>query len=206
MFTLQSLFNKALVSLMLALANAAAVAGPTYHVSVDTAAFAGNGSGHFDFTLAGVVPGAQTIATLSNFSGAFGAETDRSGAVSGALPGLVSLTNTDSLNYLTQAAVFGGIFGFDISFSGDYDTIGGANGATFSLSLFNQALDAYLAMDFVSFSIVPAFGGAPALVDVAADSALATVAAVAAVPEPSELLLMLTGLALMGLIAQRRMR
>lgn len=201
MFNLKSLCKQALFALMLALAAGSAAAGPTYHVAIDTTTLAVNGTGHMDFLLAGNVPGAETIVTLSNFSGAFGGETERFGGVAGALPGLLTLVNTDTLNYLTQAVAFGGLFGFDVSLSGAFETTGGADGAVFGVSLFNQDMDAYLAADIVSFSLIPAAGGTAALVTA---SAIDGMAAATQVPEPSELLLMLTGLGLMGWIVRRR--
>ena len=201
MFNFKSLYTKALLALIFVTSASAAFAGPTYRVSIDTAALAGNGSGNLELVLGGNVPAANTIVTLSNFSGAFGTETERAGDLSGALPGQVAFTNSTGYELLVQAVTFGGLFGFDVSFGGDYDSIGGANGATFGLSLLNQDLDQYLAFNFLSFEVTPAFGGAPAMVAVFADNALA---AVAAVPEPSELLLLLTGLALMGLTLRRR--
>ena len=208
MFNLTSLFNKALFALMLAVTAAGAAAGPTYHVSVNTTSLAAEGGGYLDFLLAGNVPAAETIVTLSNFSGAFGAEAGRAGGVTGALPGNVTLVNGDIMNYLTQAVTFGGLFGFDVTFSGGYETVGGSDGASFGVSILNAAMSDYLALDIVSFAIVPAFAGAPAAVDVAVDAALAsaTLADPAQVPEPSELLLMLTGLGLMGAMLRRRSR
>jgi hypothetical protein len=208
MFKLTTLFHKALFALMLAITAASATAGPTYHVSVNTTSLAAQGTGYLDFLLAGNVPAAETIVTLSNFSGAFGADAGRSGGVTGALPGMVTLINSDSINYLTQAVTFGGLFGFDVTFGGDYQTVGGSDGATFGVSIFNADMSAYLGLDVVSFALVPAFGGAPAAVNVAVDAALASavLADPAQVPEPSEWLLMLTGLALMGAMLRRRSR
>lgn len=204
MFNLKSLCKQALFALMLACAASGAAAGPTYHVAIDTSSLAGELGGHLDFVLAGNVPGAETIVTLSNFSGAFGAETERAGGIGGAIPGLLTLVNSDSLNYLTQAVALGGLFGFDVSFSGAFETTGGPDGAVFGVSLFNQQMSDYLATDIVSFTLVPAFDGAPAQVGAAALAGLGAISAASQVPEPSELLLMLTGLGLMGLIVRRR--
>lgn len=204
MFNFKSLLNKALCALMLAVAAGGALAGPTYHVSVNTTSLAAKGSGNLDFSLGNLVGAAETIVTLSNFSGAFGGEADRLGNVTGAIPGTVVLRNVDELSFLTQSITLGGLFGFDVSFSGAFATTGGADGTTFSVSLFDQAMSDYLAFDFVNFEVVPAFGAAPSQILTRFDEGLANVGIAAEVPEPSELLLMLTGLALMGAMLRRR--
>lgn len=203
MFKLTSHFYKALCALVFSAAAGGVFASPTYHVSVNTETLAGNGDANLAFVLAGNVPAAETIVTLSNFSGAFGAETDRTGGVTGTIPAGATLFNADFLNYLIQRITLGGLFGFDVSFSGGFETVGGTDGAVFGVSLLDETATSFLASDIVSFSLVPAFGGEAAQVIVETSGEFGSVA-IAEVPEPSELLLMLTGLALMGVMLRRR--
>jgi hypothetical protein len=201
MFNFKTLVQQALLAIALAIGSGAAVAGPTYQVTVDTAAFAGE-TGLMDFFFFSNGGAPSAIATLSNFSGAFGAELERGGSVAGDIPGGVSFTNTDGFNYLTQVVSLGGKFMFNISFAGDYETIGGADGASFTLGLYDADFVGSLGVP-VEFQLVPAFMGVAADVIVLADASLANVNVV---PEPSELLLMLSALAMMGLVVRRRSR
>lgn len=201
MFNFKTLVQQALLAIALAIGSGAVVAGPTYQVTVDTAAFAGD-TGLMDFFFFSNGGAPSAVATLSNFSGAFGAEYERAGSVAGAIPGDVSFTNTDGFNYLTQFVSLGGKFMFNISFSGDYETIGGADGAAFTLGLYDADFVEQLGVP-VEFQLVPAFMGAAAEVIVLADASLAEVNLV---PEPSDLLLTLSGLVLMGFVLRPRSR
>lgn len=192
-------FKTLLVSLALLCASATASAGPTYRVTLDTSGYSGV-SGLLDFTFLAANPASPvTGATLSNFSGAFGLEAGRTGAVSGALPGQVTLYDAAGDNWLTQAVSLGASFGFDISFDDGYLANGGLDGSTFAVSLYNGDFSQYLGIDgpLLQFDVLPGF----ILVSDNND-----IAQIAVVPEPSELLLALTGLAMMGLIARRRAR
>ncbi len=206
MHNLKTFLQQAMFALAMAFGSGAAMAGPIYHVDVDTSSLAGTGL--MDFNFLANLGAAPATASLSNFSGAFGAEFDRSASVLGAIPTGVSLTNEDGGNYLTQAVTLGGMFGFDIVFSGDFVMMSGQDASLFSVSLYSDNFASYLGVDgaFAEFSLLPSIGGAPAEVLVSPANALANIAAVAEVPEPSELLLMLSGLAMMGLIIRRRTR
>lgn len=201
MFNIKHFARQALLALTLALGSVTAMATPYYHVNVNTAGLSGTGLMDFTFLGLGGAPGAT--ATLSNFSGAFGAEALREGAVSGAIPGIVDMSNTDAFNALTQIVTLGGMFSFDVNFSGDFMAAAG-DGTTLAVSLYNDDFTKYLGVEgaFAQFDLTPGAAGA-ALVGVSGPNALADVAVV---PEPSELLLLLTGLGLMGVIVRRRTR
>ncbi len=124
----------------------------------------------------------------------------RLGSVSGALPGLVTMTNADIISYLTHAATLGGYFGFTVNFSGDFETIADANQSMFSVALYNDDATVQLAR-LVDFTIVPAFNGDPVAIVIDAGA----LAAVSEVPEPSALLMVLTMLALAGVASRRKM-
>ncbi len=172
-----------------------ALAGPSYQISIDTSAWAGS-SGFIDFNFESNVGAVPAEALLSNASGAFGAEFDRFGSVTGDLAGTVLLTNAPGPNYLTQAADFGGVFSFVLAFGGQFDSTPGSDGALFGISLFNDALTETLGADgaILAFALTPAFNGDAASVLVSVNAPLA---AAVPVPEPSQAALLLAGLALL---------
>lgn len=199
MFNFKQFAQQALFALALACGSSAAVAGPTYQVTIDTSSFAGE-SGLLDFAFSnGFVGTVGATATLSNFSGSFAAEVDRFGSVSGAIPGMVSMTNDELISYLTQAVTLGGNFAFTIHFGGDFETIDDVNESLFSVALYDADMTAMLAQ-LVDFTIVPGVNGVPASIVINAGD----LASVSEVPEPSQLLLMLSALALAGAVVRRR--
>ncbi len=200
MFNFKSLVQQAILACALVLGASPAFAGPVYHVSINTAAIAEpTGIMTFDFLGMDVVDVAT--ATLSNFSGAFGAEESRGTAVTDIAGGYSFASGFEG--YLTRAVTLGGIFGFDITFA---DGFSGNDGATFSIALYNNDYSSYLGLDgnLVAFELVPEMGGEPSFVTVSEDNAFASVSELSGeVPEPSDLLLMLTGLAMAGLVTRR---
>lgn len=179
----------------------AAVAGPSYHVSVDTSAYAGEGL--MDFTFLANLGATPATAVLNGFSGAFGAEYDRSGDTTGAIPGQLALGNQGGGSTLTQLVALGGLFGFDIRFDGDFASTANIDGSTFSVSLYKTGFSDFIGVagSFATFELLAPANGQPGSVEISGPNALATVAAV---PEPSALLLTLGALVLVG--ARRRTR
>lgn len=205
MFNVKNFAHQAFLSLALVFASAVAYAGPTYVVTIHTQAYAGE-SGLLDFGFLGDAAATSELVTVSNFSGAFGAEFDRAGGVLGDLGSVVTFSNTGSANYLTQEVVLGGDFSFLLNFSGDYAMPADPNdalGLTFVVALFNADLSEMLAQ-LVQFNLMPFVAGEAANITVTANADLVDVSLVAEVPEPSQLLLMLTALALAGAALRRR--
>ena len=159
-----------------------------------------------DFGFLGDASAANELVTVSNFSGAFGAEFDRAGGVVGTLDDVVTFSNTGSSNFLTQEVILGGDFSFLLNFSGDYAMPANPNdasGLTFVVALFNSEFSDLLA-PLVQFDLMPFVAGEPANITITANADLVEVAEVAEVPEPSQLLLMLSALALAGVAMSRR--
>lgn len=203
MFNFTHLVRKALLAAALALVSAAALAGPTYLVTIHTQNVDAE-TGLMDFNFYTTADAVGGVVSLSNFSGAFGLEVDRAGTATGAIPDAVSFSSGMTSNYLTQSVVFGGDFSFNVTFSGDYETMEGLYAPTFQVSLYDDFLSTEFGMA-VQFDLLPALNADPAGVLVTVpDADLATVAAVAEVPEPSQLLLMLSALALAGVALRRR--
>jgi len=197
MINFKKFASHAFMALALAMGAAAAQAGPIYHVAINAATF-GPGAGTLEFAFAGpeLTP---TTATVSNLTGALGAAT-QSAFVIGAAPGDIVFTNGDSYNFLSYAvANIGGMYEFDISFS---DFSANTDSLQFLINVINdETLDFF---NPVQFTLVAGFMDDEAYLDIFFDDAVATVTEVSQVPEPSQLLLLLTALAIMGAIARRK--
>jgi hypothetical protein len=198
MFNFIILARKALLAAALVICSGAALAGPNYLVTIHTQGFSGE-SGLLNFGLGNTGDAPSAIAHMWNFGGAFGDEFDRSSSVTGDLEGGLSMTNGGASNYLTQAVILGGDFSFNLSFSGDYETLISQWDTLFAVQLFDSSLSE-LWGNVAQFDLVAAYNGEPVavLVDVNPD-----LADVVEVPEPSGLLLLCSAIALAGLARRR---
>lgn len=195
MFNLKTLFTRALLALMLATGAGAALAGPTYHVTVDTRGY--EGSGILDFLFLGYDTSAEGQAFLSNFTGDYGSDSTLEGDASGDIGSGVVLGTNDAFNSFAQSVNLGGRFSFDLRF--ELGPIGDPLGL--SVGLFSDALGQYLGAGgtLVSFELAP---GQADLVVRDAD-----LVRVAEVPEPAGMAQLALGLALMAwTVRQRRKR
>ncbi|WP_426111082.1 NF038129 family PEP-CTERM protein [Massilia sp. PWRC2] len=204
MFKLPRMFTSAVLALSLLTSSAMALAGPTYHVTLDTSAYSGS-NGNIDFLLLAANGATGASAVVSNYVGQLGASADAFGAVAGALPGPLTLTNADGTNEFYQSVIFSKMISFDVAFFGDFLNTVGADASSFTIALLNQAGDAYLGtgpgINQVEFSLTPMSSGLAGSVMFTATDAGANVAVV---PEPSALLLMVAAIGLMGLMLRRR--
>ena len=206
MFNFITLARKALLAASLVLFSGVAMAGPSYLVTIHTNAYSGE-TGLLDFSMGSDASARLAIANLWNFSGKFGDQYDRTGSVDGNLADGVTFTNAGASNFLTYNVILGGDFSFNISFSGDYESVEAVAGSVFDVVLygmdFNDTLDRA-----VQFQLIPLNNGDAAYVDVLAnpDSTVVTELVAVDVPEPSQLLLMLSGLALAGVALRRTCR
>ena len=198
----KSFIQSAILIAAMAFGAAPAFAGPTYNVTIDTSRLSET-SGLLDFFLTSNADSPDlTSVTLTNFTGNFGAEYAREGDVADIAGGYV-IGSGAGWSWLTRTVNLGGSFGFTVGFA---DGFGGIDAVGLAVSLFDANQQQYLGADgpLVFFTLVPETDGAPSFVTVEADNARTTVAeAVAEVPEPSDLLLMLTGLALAGFATRR---
>jgi hypothetical protein len=204
MFNITTLARKALLAAALVFISGAALAFPSYQVTIHTQAYSGE-SGLLDFNFGGNADAPMGIATLWNLTGNFGAEYDRAGDVAGDVATGLTFTSGAASTYLTQAVILGEDFVFNIAFSGPVEFMDSPSGLSFGVGLYDS--DLQLSFDFpVQFDLIPAFNGDPAGLFVTANPDTTTVnELVADVPEPSQLLLMLSALALAG-VARRRSR
>lgn len=194
MSNLKKILSRSLLAVALG-ACGSVFAAPVYHVTVDTTTL-GNGSAILDLELGALAGAAPVTATLNHFMGAYGAS-DFDGNASGSIGSSVRLVNDAGLSDLFQGVMLGGLFSFDLSF--DVGT-GGADGSSFTAMLYNPDYTAALGMDtpLVDIELMP--GQADVV------SPANAYASVSAVPEPSTLLSMVTGLGLLGSSLRRRAR
>lgn len=196
--------RRAVLAAVLAASSSLALADPLgYHVEIDTSAFSGAGFLDFSF-IAGNSPAPGASATLSNFSGAFGALESLEGNVSGSLPGTLTFGNSGAYNDWFHNVTLGGKFAFNIVFGGDFLTTAGNAGTTFGVGLLDASGMSYLGNvngNLLQFELTPVYGGMPASI---AGSTYASIASISAVPEASEWMMLTGGLALIGLALRRR--
>ena len=195
--------RRAVLAALLAGSASVALADPLgYHVEIDTSTFSGAGFLDFAF-IAGNSPAPGASATLSNFSGAFGALESQEGSVSGSLPGTLTFGNSGAYHDWFHNVTLGGKFGFNVVFGGDFLTTAGNAGTTFGVGLLDASGTAYLGNvngNVLQFELTPLNGGVPASI---AGSTYASIASISAVPEASEWMMLTGGLALIGLALRR---
>ena len=193
MFNLKNLFSRALLALMLVTGAGTALAGPTYHVTIDSTGYTGTGT--IDFLFSTYVPSSDGTAFLSNFTGNYMGQGTAVGEVSGDLGTGLLLGTRDGFSTFEQALGLGQRFSFDVRFdTGAFD-----DGLGFSVGL-RDAMNQYLG-ETGTLVVIELTPGEPNLVMV--DAALANAAEV---PEPATLAAMMLGLTLMGSTLRARRR
>lgn len=185
MLNLKNLFTRALLALMLVTGAGAALAGPTYHVTVDSEDYSGTGT--IDFLFSAFITPAAATAYVSNFTGDYTGQGNAVGEVSGDLGTGLVLGTRDGFGAFAQTLNLGNRFSFDVRF----DTGALNEAVAFSVGLFSDEIGQYLGQNgtLVAIDLIP---GEPALVAVDA------LASVSEVPEPATLASLALGLALMG--------
>jgi hypothetical protein len=198
MFNINTFVRHGVLALSLGCAALAAQAAPTtYHIAVDTAAYGANGS--LDTTVGSTNSAALLLASMANYSAGFnGVDPLYSGAYQTTATGY-ALTNGSGYNYLSQLVSFGSILSFDVTFSGSYFDVAGTEATGFDVALYDAA-GSFLG-DVVRFNFATTGTDRITYVNGLGN---ATLVDANAVPEPTQLVLMLTALAMMGVMVKRR--
>jgi hypothetical protein len=193
MFTMKALFIRALLALCLIGAVPAALAGPTYQVTIKTANLPANlpAASMLDLQFLGLGGAEPAFAYLSNFSGDL--DVLSLDNASGDLASGFTIGNNTGLNSVLFQLLSASTIRFDVRF----ETGAAGDGTTFSAALLDEFFG-NLGGDFplLEIDLMP---GAPDELRVTAGLAEAN-----AVPEPADWALVMTGLLLIG--AMRRMQ
>ena len=199
-----SLLRQCLLAIALAGAAFGAAAGPTsFHVTLNTATI-GPDARFIDFFFSHAFGAPAITATVSKLTGAFGPVTDQGGNATANIGGTLTIGNgPGDINFIDFTPTFGGAFGFDVSFDTGFLSAASTAGSFFSLSVLDMNLapvggDFGLAMfdlDSVNGIVLSTVGRFATIV---------AIDAVTAVPEPTSVLVMLTGLGLVGFARRRK--
>ena len=184
MFNIQKYLRHVVLALGLAAASLTATASvlPTYHIGV--ANTDASDIAYIDFLFSSTDGAAPVTASLSHFAGIALSELDRAGEVRNTAGGF-AFDNTGTFNYLLFAV--GGPFAFDLNFSEDFlGFVSAFNSSNFSIALYDSNYEIFGdETGTLNFSL------SDTGVDITSTS---PVVSVVAVPEPTDWLLMLTGL------------
>lgn len=191
---LKAVSARGLLALSLLGCAGGAVAGPLYHVSLDTTNL--SGSGYLDLTFSNLGDAAPATATLTNFTGHFDVGSLSQGIVSGDVGSTVTLGNTETFNELLQAVDYGGLFSFDVRFD---EAESGNVGTDFGVALTNATLDDYAPGTGGNLVVIGLMPGMPDAV-----SANDRFTTVAAIPEPASAALLAFGLLLLPIRLGRK--
>ena len=201
MFKVKNLLRHAVLALALVGSPFAAIAAPvSFHVDLNTSTL--SGPGYIDLQFGALTSAPLTTVTFSNFMGAFGAVDFSDGDVVVNADGSYTLGNLPDIgSLLSFNALFGAHLGFDLAFSDDHASATGTDGSTLTIALLDSAFTAIGgAYGVAQFDLTPGSG-----VNSSVNASFASIGPVVnAVPEPSDLVMMLTGLALLGFTLRRR--
>ena len=202
MSTFTSIFRKGLLAGALASSALSASAAPvTYHVNLNTTKI--TGGTYLDFAFSSAAGAALSKLTVANLTGGplTLAGFDGSGTTANAT-GFTMNNSANGLNYVDYTGNIASIFSFDVTFADTYQTGPAGFGSLFYVSILGSDFNPVPNGDaFAQFALSP---NTPIRTSFVAGTGSATLVGANAVPEPTALLLMLTGFGLMGVMVKRR--
>lgn len=187
------------VALLLAFgASSQAMADVMRLVTLDTSIYGAGRAGYLDFTFNGVDGAPAATATMTQLQGFDMDPANFSPwGDAAAVPGGFAMLNSSNLNDVLYQGVFGGVFSFVLTISGDPSALLNSDFGVLAYdSDFNPIKGKILDLVFA-----PAADGSPDLQIVSINNAVATVAAV---PEPASLALAGLGLLMLAFARRRR--
>jgi len=198
-------FSRSLRALALLLALGAsshAMADVARLVTLDTSVYGAGRAGYLDFTFNGVDGAPAATATMTQLHG-FNLDPSNFSpwGDASAVPGGFAMLNSTNLNDVLYQGVFGGVFSFVLTVSGDASALLNSDfGVVAYDDQFNQIKGKILDLMFVA-----APDGSPDLQILSINNAIATVgdAPVAAVPEPGSLAVLALGLLVLAAMRRR---
>jgi hypothetical protein len=197
-----SMIRKGLLAAALAGSAFGASAAPTtYHVDLNTTSI--TGGTYLDFAFSSAAGAALSNLTVSNLLG--GPVTldgfDGSATTAGAT-GFSMSNDANGLNYVDYIGNIASIFSFDVTFADGFESGPAGLGSLFYISIlgsdFNPVTNGNA---FAQFALSSDAGIRASF---APGTGSATLVDANAVPEPTQLVLMLTALAMMGMMVKRR--
>lgn len=167
-------------------------------VTLDTAIYGANRPGYLDFTFNGVDGAPAATATMTQLQGFdldpanFSPWGDAT-----AVPGGFAMLNSSNLNDVLYQGVFGGVFRFVLTVSGDPSALLNSNFGVVAYDIDQNQIKGKI----LDLMFAPAADGGPDLQIISINDAVATVADV---PEPASLALAALGLLMLAIVRRRR--